>query len=522
MPAVSAGPGGRPLAELVAGLGGRLEGEAGPVAVRGIAVDSRRVRPGDLFVALPGSRTHGAAYLGEAVARGAAAAVLPPGAAAPPGFPVFRHPAAGDLLAELAARLYGRPGERLRLAGVTGTNGKTTTALLLAHLLRATGRRVAAWTTTAAWSPGGPFRPLWTTPPAHELQRWLAQAADAGFQEAVLEVSSHGVAQGRIAGLRFAAGVATNLSPDHLDFHGSLAAYAAAKRAFIAGLEAGAVAVLNGEDPVVREFARSTRAHVVDFGFAPGRGVGAEGVESDAGGSCFLLRVGDAELARRAGLAPGERIPARLRLVGRHNVANALAASAAALWLGLEPGRLAGALAAFEPPPRRLESLTVGPFTVINDVAMNEASCETVLAAVEAMAPAQLVVVHAVRGRRGAEVNAAMGRVLARWNRRLHFAPLVVSLSLDRLERYPVDHRPREEEVEALCRAAREGGLPLSLHAALEEAVAEAVNRLRPGGVLLLLGTFGMDDGPWLAVERLAARLGVPPPPPPRYPLPEA
>ncbi|MDI3297854.1 MAG: UDP-N-acetylmuramyl-tripeptide synthetase [Bacillota bacterium] len=521
MPAVGGEERGRALAELAAGLGGRLEGCAGSVRVEGIGVDSRRIRPGDLFVALPGSRVHGAAYLEEARSRGARAAVLPPEAPAPEGFPVLRHPDAAGILPELAARLYGRPGERLRLAGVTGTNGKTTTALLLAHLLRAAGRRVAVWTTTVAWAPSGPFRPLWTTPPAHELQRWLRQAADAGCEEAVLEVSSHGVVQGRIAGLRFAAGVATNLSPDHLDFHGSLEAYAAAKRAFIAALEPPAVAVLNAEDPVVRSFARAARAHVVDFGFGAGAGVGAEEVRTGTSGSDFRMRVGDPELARRAGLAAGERIPVRLRLVGRHNVANVLAASAAALWLGLRPDRLPEALASFAPPPRRLESVRVGPFTVVNDVAMNEASCETVLRAVGAMSPPQLVVVHAVRGRRGPEVNAGMGRVLARWNRRLRFAPLVVSLSLDRLGRYPVDHRPREEEVEALRRAAEEGELPLSVHASLEEAIAEAVDRLQPGGLLLLLGTFGMDDGPWLAVERLAARLGVPPPPPPRYPLPE-
>jgi UDP-N-acetylmuramoyl-L-alanyl-D-glutamate--2,6-diaminopimelate ligase len=499
------------LAELVAGLGGRLRGDGDSVVVRGIAVDSRQVRPGDLFVALPGARTHGQLYLADARARGAVAAVVPEEAPACPDLPCLVHPRPEAVLPLLAARLYGHPARRLRVFGVTGTNGKTTTALLVAALIRGAGRPTAHWTTTEVSIGAERFRPLWTTPPAHRLQRFLAAALAAGQHDVVLEVSSHAVALGRIAGVPFAAAAVTNISPDHLDFHGDFPSYVAAKRALVAGLGPEAVAVLNADDPLVAAFASATPAHVATFGWGPEAGVRAEALQADADGCRFLVRVRDGRLGDLA-------FPVAVPLIGRHNVQNCLAAIAVALAAGVSPEAIAAALAAFTPPPRRLESRRVGPFTVVNDVAMNEASYATVLATVAELGCPQVVVVHAIRGQRGPEVNARIGATLAAWNRTLGFAPLIVSLSRDRLGRYPVDYQVTEAELAAFRAAAEAGGLALSLHAELAAAVAEAVARLQPGGLLLLLGTFGMDDGPGLAVALLEERLHLPPSPPVVYP----
>lgn len=526
---------GRPFAELIRGLPGTPFGDWQAVRVFGIGTDSRAVAPGDLFVALPGARTHGLLHLDEAVLRGAAALVVPEAAGELPPLPGLRHPRPELALADIAARFFRDPSAELPVVGVTGTNGKTTTALLIAHLLRAAGYDPAAWTTTLVSGWGADFRPLWTTPPAHRLQRFLREAVDAGKTAAVLEVSSHGVALGRIRNVRFRAAVGTNVSPDHLDFHGSFEAYVAAKRAFFAGLDAEAVAVLNADDPVVRTFASATRARVLTYGCAeggdsraglpparPGRegraDLIAEGVQIEPSAAEFTLAAGP----RLAAVAPAadRELPLRVRLPlpGRHNVQNALAALGACLGLGLPADRLASALASFPHPPRRLEPHRVGPCLVVNDVAMNEASYEAVLRTVGEYGASRLVVVNALRGGRGAEVNAAVARVLGLWNRSLRFAPLIVCLSRPELARYPVDHQVRDAELAAFLDAAAAEGLAVSVHAELASAVAEAVARLAPGDLLLLLGTFGMDEGPALAVGMLEDQFGLPRSSPPVYP----
>lgn len=502
---------GQTLATLVRGLGGVPFGDWRGVTVTGISIDSRVTRPGDLFVALPGERSHGARYAADALARGAVAAVLPPHAVPPDGVPGLLHVDAHDLLWRAAARLYRSPARRLRVHGVTGSNGKTTTSLILAHLLRASGRRVASWTTTIVEGAGPAFRPKWTTPPAHELQRFLRAGVDEGATDAVLEVSSHAVAQRRVGGIRFATGIATNLSPDHLDFHGTFEEYAAAKRRFIENLPGPSLAILNGEDPRVREFARSASARVVLFGFGDGCHVRPADLTWDDRGARLVI---EARLPGRKGAAAAGEVRrvvrARLPLLGLHNVSNGLAAVAAALWEGVEPDVIERALPDLPPPPRRLESESVGPFTIVNDVAMNDASYATVLATVAGLRPEQVVVVHAIRGRRGPEINARIGRVLAEWNRRLDFAPVVVTLSRSRLMKFPLDYQVGDDELAAYQEAASRGGLASVVHDELEDAIADACERLRPGGLLLLLGTFGMDDGPPLAVRLLKRRLGLP------------
>jgi UDP-N-acetylmuramoyl-L-alanyl-D-glutamate--2,6-diaminopimelate ligase len=195
---------------------------------------------------------------------------------------------------------------------------------------------------------------------------------------------------------------------------------------------------------------------------------------------------------------------------GRHNGLNAAAAFAAALKLGIAADEAADAFKTFKAPPRRLEWQAVGPYIIYNDVAMNEASYHAVLRSVRDLRPEQVVVVCALRGNRGAAVNARIARILAAWQPELRFAPLIVSESRSDLREYAVDYTVRPEEIVAFSEEALMGGLRLSRHEELPSAIAEAVERLRPGGVLLLLGTFGMDRGPAVAKELLRQRVGLP------------
>ena len=494
-----------PLGTLLEGLGGRPSGAWEGRRVRGIATDSRRVEAGDLFVALGGEHTHGARFIQEALHRGAVGVVSDPSATALlEGVPGLLHNDPLSILPRLALRLYGDPASHLTIHGVTGTNGKTTTALLIATILEASGIKVAHWTTTDVSSGGRHFRPKWTTPHAHDIQRFFYEAHHEGAEHAVLEVSSHGVAQGRITGIPFATGVVTNVTPDHLDFHGDFAHYVAVKESFVRSLPPTSFAVLNADDPVTRTFARSTRAEVILSGVGPDADVTARDVVLTPTDAHFKVVV------RRDGLgAPaGSAFPVRLPLVGRHNISNALMAFAASLSAGADPHEASRALATTPPPPRRLERQTIGPYTILNDVAMNEASYDTVLATVAELGFRSHVIVHAVRGQRGTDVNARIVRILARWDETLHFAPLITSLSRDTLAASPVDQTVGDDELEAVLSEAERCHLAVHLHDELREAITEAVSRLEPGGLLVLLGTFGMDDGPAMAAEALARRLG--------------
>lgn len=494
-----------PLTTLLHGIDGWGFGDWQQAMISGIAVDSRDVSPGDLFCVWPGQRHHGAQFVDEAIRRGAHALLIPTGLGSAwalrlsiPGYAVF---APRDVLPELASRLYGNPACHLRLTGVTGTNGKTTVVTMLAQILQQAGFHPAYWST--AWVNGPhPYRPAMTTPEASTLQRFLRTAVDHGAQDAVLEVSSHAVVLNRIGGLRFRAGIVTNVGSDHLDFHPSLDHYQAAKRAFVAGLPKEAFAILNYDDPVVRNFHQATVAQVVSYGFGPGSDFRAWSPQKGS-----LSSTCEITIAARIPFDGPRHVQLYLPMPGLHNIANALAAFATATAYGIDPTVTLHALATFRPPIRRLQATTVGSVSVINDVAMNPQSYDAVLEATAALSR-PMVIVNAVRGNRGPSINRAIATVLARWNRRLGYAPLILSMSQSHLRRLASDYLVRHDELEAFLLEAAHQGLAVSCHQELPDAIAEGVQRVPPQGILLLLGTFGMDDGPDLARAMLLEKRG--------------
>ena len=486
----------RPLPSLLQAIPGQRSGPWAGAAVSGVAIDSRRVLPGDLFAALPGQHHDGAAFLQEAVTRGAAALLLPLGVPAPAGLPALATADVRAALAAASAAFFDHPSREIDVFGVTGTNGKTTVATMLAHILERAGRRAAYWTTSEVASGARRFRPTLTTPESCDLQRFLREAADAGATAACIEVSSHGVVQRRIAELAFRGGAVTNVTADHLDFHGSVEAYRAAKAGFVRALAPGAPCLVNADDPGATAVAAGAAADVIPYGLGPGarlRGAQVEVSEQEC--RCLVTLPGCCT-----------DLPLRVPLPGRHNIHNALAAFGLAVAAGIAPHAAAEALEALLPPARRLRVQRFGGRSVIDDVAMNEASFDAVCAAVAELGYPQVVAVVALRGNRGEQVNAEIAACLARWAPVLGLAPLHVSLSRRALQRYAADLQVRPEEMGAFAAAARQGGLALEIHTELDDALGAACGRLAPGGALLLLGTFGMDDGCGIAAGILGGR----------------
>ncbi|GIW71108.1 MAG: UDP-N-acetylmuramoyl-L-alanyl-D-glutamate--2,6-diaminopimelate ligase [Planctomycetota bacterium] len=351
--------------------------------IRGLACDSRRVGPGHLFVALRGHAADGHDFIPQARARGAVAIVaeraLAPAVAG--GLPVVVAADGRRALAALADAFYGEPSRRVRVIGVTGTKGKSTTTWLVRSIVRAAGKECGLLG-SIAYEAFGQSRPSdTTTPDPIAIQAFLAALDRPEGGWAAMEVSSHALVQERVHRVRFAAAVFTNLAPEHLDYHGSMEAYLEAKARLFDALAPEAVAAIHAAGAWCARLER-TRARLVRFGVRTARAstpeVWADRIELSAAGSRFRLGL------------PGARPRTiRLRLLGRHNVENALAAAAALHGLGLAPEAIAHGLEALAAVPGRLEPVECGqPFRVLVDYAHTEEALARTLQALRALLPA--------------------------------------------------------------------------------------------------------------------------------------
>jgi len=443
--------------------------------VTGLADDARLVAPGDLFVARLGPRADGRAHIAAAVERGAAAIACqspatPDHRAAAGGLPMVEIDRLGERLWEIAERFYGNPARGLPVLGVTGTNGKTTVVRLAAGLLEAAGLPAATIGTLGARVGGEPVRTTLTTPGAIELSALFARAASAGDRTAVMELSSHALAQHRTDALGFSAAVFTNLSRDHLDDHGDMDRYAAAKARLFERLEPDALAVVNADDPATERMLRDCRAPVLRCSFTAG----------DASVTVERESLDGLDLTLRG---PWGEARATTPLLGRFNAMNALQAFAAAHALLRDIGHaasaesLASALAGIPAPPGRFERVPTERTHVFVDFAHTPAALETALTGLRALMPhgTRLICVFGCGGDRDRGKRPEMGAVAAR----LADLPVVTS------------DNPRTEDPGAIIAEVR-AGMSAAAETLAEpdraRAIRLAVERARPGDVVLIAG----------------------------------
>lgn len=391
---------------LVAALGraGILVGTEGelPPTVMGVTDDSRLARPGGAFVAVRGSVADGHGFLSAAAAAGATLAVVEDSAATQ--LPRVVVSDARRAAAVIAAEVYDHPADRLRLVAVTGTNGKTTTVHMLRHLLDRDGQPAASVGTLGVLV-GSAGNPLpggggLTTPGPVELQRLLRQLVDLGVGTVAMEVSSHSLDQGRVAGLCFDAAVFTNFTRDHLDYHGTMDAYFRAKAGLVAQLGAEGVAVVNGDDPAWNDLPSPPRQ--VRFS-----GSGAANVDVAAGSPTF--GIAGTALTLRFGT---DRVNTRLPLIGSFNVDNATGAAAAAWAMGGTPTDVGERLRTIPQAPGRLEVIGAEPL-VLRDYAHTPDALERALRAVRPFTSGRVIAVFGCGGDRDRGKRPEMGRIAA-------------------------------------------------------------------------------------------------------------
>jgi UDP-N-acetylmuramoyl-L-alanyl-D-glutamate--2,6-diaminopimelate ligase len=430
-----------------------------PVTIGDLAYDTRSISSGALFFCVRGERFDGHDLAWEAIERGAAALVVE--RLLDVDVPQLLVPSTRESMAVAADVFFGEPTKELELAGVTGTNGKTTTAFLLRSILAAAGRRPGL-VGTVEWEVGGARRPApFTTPEAIDLQRLFREMLDAGDRSAVVEASSHGATLRRLVRVRFDALVFTNLSQDHLDLHGSMDEYFDAKRKLFTG-PAPPPAAVNVDDEWGRRLAADLedlhRAPLVTFGLEDGAEVHPQGLVVDAHGSRFR--------------AAGIDIETRLR--GEFNVENVLGAVAAGLLLDLDEDSIAEGIAGVADVPGRFEAVDEGqPFAVIVDYAHTPDSLATVLSAARGLGPGRVILVFGAGGDRDRGKRPLMGKVAA------ELADVTIVTS----------DNPRSEEPLAIIQDVLQGaGLGVEIDPDRRSAIARAVSLAREGDVVVIAG----------------------------------
>ncbi|MBX6360346.1 MAG: UDP-N-acetylmuramoyl-L-alanyl-D-glutamate--2,6-diaminopimelate ligase [Acidobacterium ailaaui] len=452
---------------------------AGPaVEVTGVEYDSRRTGPGSLFVAMRGGTTDGNRYVDAAVERGASAVVTDSAASFEAVARKYPRLALAEVehgrraLAVLAGNFFGHPERKLAVSGVTGTNGKTTTAFLLDAMLNSAGRSTVLAGTIEYRVAGKVVESPHTTPESRDLLALFADGVRAGAGEAVIEVSSHALEQGRVWSLPFDVAMFTNLTRDHLDYHGTMENYFSAKAMLFDGRNGAVprVAVINVEDAYGAELAlraREAGAEIFSYGLEVGE-FRAEHVRMGAGGMSF-------QLATPAGTELVES-----RLTGRVNVYNLLAAAAAAYARGLTLGQIVQGAASLACVPGRFQTVGSGqPFTVVVDYAHTDDALRNLIAlAREFVKPGggRVITLFGCGGDRDRTKRPMMGRAAGEGSD-------FVVLTSD---------NPRSEDPEAILRDVLPGleqtGVRFVVEVDREKAIQRAVEAAQPGDIVLLAG----------------------------------
>lgn len=434
------------------------------LVVEGCSADSRRLRPGDLFAALAGIERDGHDYIPEAVARGASAILAQrpvPGL----GVPVCRVRNSRDAFGRVCQALAGDPSRQLKVVGITGTNGKTTTSFLIASILATAGHSTGIVGTIGYFDGNEWLEAPHTTPPADVLAHLLARMVQSGCTHAVMEASSHALDQGRLAGVALDAACVTNVRRDHFDYHRTAGDYRLAKSKIFDHLAAEGFAVLNADDPTAAGYLlRMLDGPVLTVGTRCAAEITGRLLERQASEQTFLLTAGS------------ESIPVRTRMIGDHHVSNCLVAAAVGLAYGIDLTTVVRGLERVDRVPGRLERIECGqPFGVFVDYAHTPDALEAVLRTLRDVCAGRLICVFGAGGDRDRQKRPLMGHAVEEG------ADLAIV----------TDDNPRSEDPQAIVNEILAGFRDPAQALVVrdrEEAIHAALAEARPGDCVLVAG----------------------------------
>ncbi|UCC80334.1 MAG: UDP-N-acetylmuramoyl-L-alanyl-D-glutamate--2,6-diaminopimelate ligase [Candidatus Zixiibacteriota bacterium] len=449
------------LSGLFEGLSVRLPGESGKLEINGITVDSRTVQPGNLFIAIPGHSQDGRQYISEAVSLGASAVLTASKKEIIAGVPIILTDDLKNIISAIANRYYDLPSEKIKVSGVTGTNGKTTTTYLIAGIFDSVGEK---WGKigTVGYDTGSRIVPAQnTTPGPVEIQKLLAEMADNGLDGCAMEVSSHALDQGRADGIRFHSATFTNLTQDHLDYHENMEKYFLAK----AGLfENAACSVVNIDDDYGKKLLNLIKGDIVTYGFKQGADLECKALNTAIDSSLLEFKYKD-------------RVSQfRFPLPGMFNHLNAAAAAATALAYGLSLDSACEGLSKATMVPGRMEAITLGqPFGVYVDYAHTPGALENLLNSIKYFKPDHMHVVFGCGGDRDVTKRPLMAEAVSR------YADYV----------YLTSDNPRTEDPEKIIKDALPGISDKKRCKVIEDralAIKAAITSAQKGDVVVIAG----------------------------------
>jgi len=434
-----------------------------------ITYDSRKVKPGDTFVAIPGLKFDGADFIPQAIAAGAKVIVAEKDVAVPAGVEFKKVPSARKALAEFSAEYFSRPSNKLKLIGVTGTKGKTTVTYLIRSILETAGFRAGLI---------GTITNSMTTPESADLQAELARLVKEGYTHCVLEVSSHALAQERVHACRFEIAIFTNLTHDHLDYHETMADYLLAKRKLFEMLDENSTAIINVDDPASASIIGMVKGEVVPYGVDQARHELRSTKHNE-----FDVEVGGIDIRENEMTVKLNTTELRTPLIGLHNVYNIAAAFQCGLTLGIRPTVIKKGIEAVKVIPGRQEEIVSGqPFRVVVDFAHSPDSLQKLLETYKPFTKGRLILVFGCPGDRDKEKRPIMGGIASR------LADHTIVTTDD-----PHGEKP-EDIVSAIASGFSNDKCPMTNDKCLEviidrkEAINKALKMAKAGDIVLVAG----------------------------------
>ncbi len=486
-------------------------GELADQAVKNLRIDSRKLEAGDIFIAVRGFETDGHAYLPEAKEKGALLAVVEE-INNTLDLPQVLVSNSRSFQADLASRFYGNASRALKLCGITGSNGKTTTSLMYRNIIETAGYNCGLIGTVSYEAGNEEIESHMTTPDSIDLQGYFRDMVDNGIEHAVMEISSIGIHQHRPKNTDFDVIAFINLGREHLDYHGSMEAYFAEKRKVLDRLVPGAVAILNQDDEYSRSLADELACRILRFGTAKEADVRAENIDLSTGFAEFDLLIDTSRLHRKAknepkrGLPdlrklPQGRYPLKLKVPGYHSVYNALAAISAALAMGAPLTTCITAIEKYGGVERRFQEVYAGEYRIFDDHFANGKNIDMTLETLSKMDYKNLIMAYAIRGKRGVTVNRENITALNECLPKLRVKAFVATRSKDTVGHYD-EVLPEEEAV--FVEEMKKNDLSYEIKDRLEEAIDFCLQEATAGDIILLAGCQGMDAGARIALHKLA------------------
>ncbi|SCY96597.1 Mur ligase family protein [Alkaliphilus peptidifermentans] len=461
------------------------------IKLSGITSNSKKVREGYGFVALRGEKCDGNAYIDEAIRNGAAI-VFTETDIENKEIPVKKVQDARKTLANLCNEFYNYPSEKLKIIGVTGTNGKTTTTNMIYEIIRGNGISVGLIGTLYIKINDRTYESDYTTPLAEDMYAYMSKMVEENVEVLVMEVSSHGLKTERVHGIQYDIAIHTNIERDHINFHKTFEDYIQSKKKLFDNLREGKIGIINIDDGHgLRLLEGNDNIVIVTYGLNTKATITASSLDSDQMMSFnYCLQRGITSLSGVE--IEAFEYPITLPLVGKHNIYNALAAITSGLLMDIPIASIAKQVKNFNPIPRRMEIIYDKGYRIIDDFCHNPSSYEAVLETIQSMEYKNLYIVNAIRGSRGIDINKENAEVLRQWAEILKIKTLYITASRDTCG--PLDEVTADER-DAFIKTFSDSQIPIQYEERLQDAINKALKNLREKDMLLLLGAQGMDKG---------------------------